>query len=229
MLSRIAAIGAILCAPLSACTATIAGTANPGPPVPLATAEALPSFLLSASDVGAVMSSGDIAVVRDVGKFWNDAARLDNVDCLAVAGSAQERVYAGSGATATHSQVLREPPTSPNWSHYAVQAVVLFPTSQAALAFYEKSRRSWGGCSERELSYPQPIGEAQRWSVGSISSDHDVLAVSRIEQAPDRWSCQRALTVHSNVAIDVEACSLEGAPTAATAIARQIATRLPAA
>lgn len=229
MLSRFAAIGALLCAPLSACTATVAGTASPGPPVPPATTETLPSFLLSASDVGAVMSSDDIAVVRDVDAFWNDAARLDNVDCLAIAGTAQQAVYADSDATATHSQVLREPPTSPAWSHYAVQAVVLFPTSQAAAAFFETSRSSWAGCSDRELRYPQPIGEAQRWSVGSISTDHDVLAVSRTEQAPDRWSCQRALTVRSNVAIDVEACSLEGPMAGATAIARQITNRLPAA
>lgn len=222
-------IGALLCAPLSACTATVAGTAHPGPPMPLSTAETLPSLLLSAPDVGAVMSSSDIAVVRDVDKFWNDAVRLGNTDCVAVAGTAQQAVYADSGATAVHSQVLREPPTSPTWSHYAVQAVAVFPTSQAASTFYETSRRNWAGCADRQLNYPQPIGPAQLWSVGPISTDHDVLAVSRIEQAPDRWSCQRALTVHSNVAIDIEACSVEGAPTAATAIARQIASRLPAA
>lgn len=229
MLSRAAAIAALLCAPLSACTATIAGTASPGPSAPLSTSEALPSLLLSASDVGSVMSSGDIAVVRDVDRFWNDAARLDNAGCLAIAGAAQQAVYADSGATAVHSQILREPPTSPSWSHYAVQAVALFPTSQAASAFYETSRRSWAGCSDRQLTYPQPIGPPQLWSVGSISTDHDVLAVSRIEQNPDRWSCQRALTVHSNVAIDIEACSIDGPPTSAAAIARQIAGRLPAA
>jgi len=229
MLSRVAAIAAVLCAPLSACTATVAGTASPTPPAPLATSETLPSLLLSASDIGSVMSSGDIAVVRDADTFWNDAARLDNADCLAIAGTAQRAVYADSGATAVHSQVLREPPTSPSWSHYAVQAVVLFPTSQAASAFYETSRHSWAGCADRQLNYPQPIGPAQLWSIGPTSTDHDVLAVSRNEQTPDRWLCQRALTVHSNVAIDIEACSVEGPPTAAAAIARQIAGRLPAA
>lgn len=229
MLSRVAAIAALLCVPLSACTATVAGTASPTPPAPLTTSETLPALLLSASDVGSMMSSGDIAVVRDVDKFWNDAARLDNANCLAIAGTAQQAVYADSGATAVHSQILREPPTSPSWSHYAVQAVVLFPSNSAASAFYEASRRSWAGCSDRQLNYPQPIGPAQLWSVGPTSTDHDILAVSRIEQTPDRWSCQRALTVHSNVAIDIEACSIAGTPTAATAIARQIAGRLPAA
>lgn len=65
--------------------------------------------------------------------------------------------------------------------------------------------------------------------MGQISTDHDVLAVSREEQSPERWACQRALTVHGNVAVDVEACSADGPTSAAAAIARQIADRMPAA
>jgi hypothetical protein len=37
------------------------------------------------------------------------------------------------------------------------------------------------------------------------------------------------LTVHSNIAVDVEACSLNGPTAAASAIAGQIAGRLPTA
>ncbi len=170
-----------------------------------------------------------MAVIRDVDKIWNDSARLDDVNCLAIAGAGQQAVYATTGWTATHSQVLREPPTSSSWSHYAVQSVALFPTSQAATDFYETSRINWAKCSNRELRYPQPLGPEQVWLVGQISTEHDVLAVSRIEQAPERWACQRALTVRSNVAVDVEACSLDGAPTAAAAIASQITNRMPAA
>ena len=67
------------------------------------------------------------------------------------------------------------------------------------------------------------MGPEQVWSVGQTSTDHDVLAVSRVQQSPERWACQRALTVHSNVAVDVEACSLDGPTSAAAAIAGQIA------
>lgn len=226
---RLPAIAALLCLALSGCTATTSGTAMSADRAPLATADALPALLLPAGDVGAALSSDDVVVTADVTKAWNDSARLDDVNCLAIAGAAQQSVYATSGSTAVHGQVLRDPPTAPAWSHFAVQAVVLFPTARAAADFFTTSQAQWSGCSDRELTYPAPIGPAQVWSVGRPSTDRDVLAVSRVQMTPEKWSCQRALTVHSNVAVDVEACSLDGPTSAASAIAGQIAQRLPAA
>ena len=197
--------------------------------VPLTSPDALPTLLLSAPDVGAALSSDDVVVTTDVSKAWNDSAHFADVNCLAIAGAAQQGVYASSGSTAVHGQVLRDPPTAPQWSHYAVQAVVSFPTTQAAEDFFAASQRGWAACSNRELNYAQPIGPPQVWSVGQTSTDKDVLAVSRVQQSPLRWDCQRALTVHSNVAVDVEACSMDGPTVAASAIAGQIAGRLPSA
>lgn len=227
--SRLPALAALLCLAVSGCAATTAGTAMPAERAPLTTAEALPALLLAAGDVGSALASDDLVVTSDVTEAWNDSARLSDVNCLAIAGAAQQSVYAESGSTAVHGQVLREPPTAPEWSHYAVQAVVLFPSAQAAADFFATSQRQWAGCSNRELTYPQPLGPEQVWSVGQTGTEDDVLAVSRTQQSPERWSCQRALTVHSNVAVDVEACRLDGPTSAASAIAGQIAGRLPAA
>ncbi|MCI4675443.1 sensor domain-containing protein [Candidatus Mycolicibacterium alkanivorans] len=229
MTCRLPTLAALLCMAVSGCAATTAGTAMPAERVLLTTADALPTLLLSASDVGTALASDDVVVTSDVTKAWNDSGRLADVNCLAVAGAAQQSVYADSGSTAVHGQVVRDPPTAPAWSHYAVQAVVLFPTAQAAAEFFTTSQQRWAGCSNRELTYPQPLGPEQVWSVGQTSTDRDVLAVSRVQENPEKWSCQRALTVHSNVAVDVEACSLDGPTSAAAAIAGQIAGRLPAA
>ena len=238
MTSRVAAIAALLCVALSGCATTTAGTATPAAETPLTTPESLPSLLLSATDVGAVMSSADMVVTRDVTapwndlarSSWNDSARLqDAADCTAIAGAAQRDVYAGSGWTALRGQVVREPPAGPSWSHFAVQAVVLFPSAQAAAAFFAGSRDRWAGCSDRELTYAQQLAPDQVWSVGPVSTDRDVLAVSRVQRSPETWSCQRALTVHANVAVDVEACSLDEPASAAADIARAIADRLPSA
>lgn len=231
MTFRLPALAAMLCLAVSGCTATTAGNAMSAVVAvqPLATADTLPTLLLPAGDVGAALSSDDVVVTSDVTKAWNDSARLSNVNCLAIAGAAQQSVYAESGSTAVHGQVLRDPPTTPAWSHYAVQAVVLFPTAQAAADFFTASEQQWAGCANRRLNYPQPLGPEQVWLVGRTSTEHDVLAVSRVQESPERWACQRALTVHSNVAVDVEACSLEGPTSAASVIAGQIAGRLPAA
>lgn len=227
--SRLPALAALACVAISGCATTTSGAAMPAPRAPLTTPEALPGLLLAAPDVGAAMSGDDVVVTREVTKPWNDSMFFADRNCLAVGGAAQQDVYADTGWTAVHGQVLREPPTATAWSHYAVQAVVLFPTARAATDFFEASQQNWAGCSNRQLTYPQPIGPEQVWSVGQISTDHDVLAVSREEQSPERWACQRALTVHGNVAVDVEACSADGPTSAAAAIARRIADRMPAA
>jgi hypothetical protein len=222
-----------LCLPAAGCATTTAGSAMPAAQVPPTTAETLPTLLLSAADVASALSGGNLTVTRDVTTPWNDSAHFaadaGGPGCLAVAGAAQQGAYSDSGWTALHGQVLREPPTAPAWSHYAVQAVVLFPTAQSAADFYAKSRDNWAGCSNRELAYAQQLAPDQLWSVGPTSTDDGVLAVSREQRSPQQWFCQRALTVHGNGGVDVEACSLDGTTSAAATIAHQIADRLPSA
>lgn len=229
MTTRIPALAALLCLPglMSGCASTVAGSATPVADAPAASAETLPSLLLHAGEVGAALSGADMVVTRDVTAPWDDSQHFaEGVGCLAVGGAAQRGVYADSGWTAMHGQVLRETPTAPSWKHFATQAVVLFPSAQAAQSFFAKSRDSWNSCANRDLTYaPQPAAE-QRWAIGPVRMDAGVLAVSRQQDAPQRWSCQRALTVHGHVAVDVEACALDGPTTAAATIARAIADRI---
>lgn len=228
MMYRAPVIAALLTLTVSGCAATTAGSAVPAAQSVPASAETLPDLLLPAADVSAVMGSPDMVVTRDVSALWDDSAPLSDrtPGCLAVAGAAQRGPYAGSGFTAAHAQVLREPPTSPAWSHFATQAVVLFPDAGKAADFFARSREGWAGCSNRDLAYRQQLAPVQLWSVGPVTTDRDALAVARIQRSPEQWSCQRALTVHANVAVDVEACSLSGPTSAAASIARQIAARI---
>ena len=112
------------------------------------------------------MSGDDVVVTREVTKPWNDSMFFADRNCLAVGGAAQQDVYADTGWTAVHGQVLREPPTATAWSHYAVQAVVLFPTARAAIDFFEASQQNWAGCSNRQLTYPSPSApnRSGRWA-----------------------------------------------------------------
>ena len=195
------------------------------------TVETLPALLLSATDVGAAVNAGEMVVTREVSAPWNDAMhfqRPGESGCLAIAGAAQKSVYNDSGWTALRGQVLREPPSAAQWSHFATQAVVLFPTATAAQEFFTRSQTGWQSCADRELTYTQPPVPDQLWTVGPVSADRGLLTVSRTQSSPELWSCQRALTVRSNVAVDVEACSLDGPTTAAAAIADAIGARLPA-
>lgn len=231
MIFRLPVITAAAAMALSGCSATTTGTAQPAAPPPLAGEESLATMLLPAEEVGAALGSDQLAVSREVGAPWDDSAYFagDDPGCLSIAGAAQQAVYAGSGWTSLRGQVLREPPTAATWSRFAVQAVVLFPTAAAAADFYTRSTRSWTGCANRELSYTQQPAPDQRWSVGPVSTESDVLAVARVQRSPEQWFCQRALRVRSNVAVDVEACSADGPTSAAASMARAIGDRLPAA
>lgn len=222
---------ALGCLSLAGCAATVAGTATPSRPGPLTTDQSLPAVLLSAGDVETAMGSDAMVVTAEVDRPWDDSAHLagQSAGCPAVAGAAQRASYDGSGWTSLRAQVLREPPAAPDWSHFATQAVVLFPTAAAAADFYTRSIGGWTDCDERELSYAQQPAPEQVWSVGPAVSERDMLTVSRTQRSPQQWSCQRALTVRANVAVDVEACALDGPTDAAAVIARGIGDRLPAA
>jgi hypothetical protein len=228
MNNRVPVIAAVLALTVSGCATTTAGTATrAAPPLP-ATAETLPELLLPAAAVSAAMGGPDLVVTSDASAPWDDSAPLTDrtPGCLAVAGAAQRGTYAGAGFTAVHGQVLREPPTAQAWSHFASQAVVLFPSDRKAADFFSRSRENWGACSNRELAYRQQLAPVQLWSVGPADVDRDVLTVARTQRSPETWSCQRALTVHGTVAIDVEACSLSGAVDSAASIAREISARM---
>ena len=232
MTRRLSAMTAALCLGLavSGCAATTDGVAMPAPPIPPTTPLTLPALLLSAPDVATALGAGEVVVAGEVGAPWNDAAHFQGggeSGCLAIAGAAQKAVYADVGWTAMHGQVLREPPTAPSWSHFATQAVVLFRDAAAASGFLRAQLQSWGGCSNREMHYTQSLAPDQVWTVGPTNTDRDLLTVSRVQRSPQHWFCQRALTVHGNVGVDVEACSLGGPTSAAATIAGLIGDRLP--
>jgi hypothetical protein len=232
MTERLPAMLVALCLAVSGCASTTAGTAMPSPPLPPPTAETLPALLLSAPDAATALGAGELAVTGETNTPWNDATHFQGpgeAGCLAVAGAAQKSVYANAGWTALHGQVLREPPSARTWSHFATQAVVLFRDVGTASSFLGAQRQSWAGCSNRELRYAQPLAPDQVWAVGPTKTDRDLLTVSREQRGPQHWFCQRALTVHGNVGVDVEACSLDRPTSAAAAIAGRIGDRLPTA
>lgn len=232
MTHRLPVLAAALCLAVSGCASTTSGAAMPSSPIPPTTARTLPALLLPASEVTDAVGGVELVVSSEVNAPWNDAAHFQGPGqsgCLAVAGAAQKGVYANAGWTALYGQVLREPPTARQWSHFVTQAVVLFRDAATASGFLSAQRQSWNGCADRELRYAQALAPDQVWVVGPTQADRDLLTVSRVQNSPQHWFCQRALTVHANVGVDVEGCSLGGPTSAAAAIAGRIGDRLPSA
>lgn len=179
----------------------------------------LESFLLTPAQVNPLMGAKGITLIRKHDAMSDDSARMRPAECLAVDGSAQAQVYANSGFTAVRDYELND---GDNFTHYAEQAVVLFPTVKQAHIFFVSSALRWPACHH----YVHTQSGTQ-WDVGEISDDNDVLsAIATQEEAKaGGWACGRALAVKNNVVVDVNTCSPNPAGSAVD-IANQIVAKI---
>ena len=181
---------------------------------------ALKGFLLSPEQINTAMGATDMTVTESRVAMSDHSATMKPKECLAIDGSAQAQVYAGSNFMAERDQTLQE---GHNFAHFAEQAVVLFPSAKQADAFLTASAQQWPACHQ----YTQ-IQSKTQWTVGAISNTNGRLSTTATQQnanAPG-WGCGRALAARNNVVIDVTTCSANPADSAVT-IANQIAAKVP--
>ena len=180
----------------------------------------LPALLLSPDQVNIAMGATEMTVTKTHTSMSDDSATMAPKECLAVDGSAQAQVYAGSGYTAERDQTLQE---GDNFAHYVEQAVVLFPSAKQAGAFFTASAQQWPAC--RQYTHTQTNS---LWAVGPISNTNGTLSTTATQlnaKAPG-WGCGRALAIRNNVIIDVNTCSANPTDSAVN-IANQIAAKVP--
>jgi hypothetical protein len=199
-------------------TSTTRSTAT-SPTAPPLVDTALPALLLSPDEVNAAMAATGMTITRTHFEMSDDSATMQPRECLAIDGSAQTQVYAGSGYTAERDQTLQE---GDNFTHYVEQAVILFPTAKQAGAFFIASTQQWPAC--HQYTHTQ---SGSQWAAGPISNTNGTLSTIATQQnanAPG-WACGRALTTRNNVVIDINTCSANPADSAIN-IANQIAAKV---
>jgi len=182
----------------------------------------LESFLLTPAQINPLMGATGMAVIRKHDAMSDDSATMKPIECLAIDGSAQAPVYADSGFTAERDQALND---GNNFTHYAEQAVVLFPTTKQAHVFFISSGLRWPAC--HQYTHTQSRTE---WTVAPISDANDALSTISTQQEAKNggWGCGRALAVKNNVIVDVNTCSADPASSAvdiANQIVAKVATR----
>jgi len=190
---------------------------------PLVAVAALDRSLLSTAEINAVMAATGMTVHTSRQDMWDDSPNVADMNCVAVDGPAEDKIYAGRGWTAMRAQVLQEPGDA--WAHYVLQSVVAFPSVADAAAFFTASAKSWRACSNRRFTYTRP-GPDKVWTTAQVSNTNGTLAISLAMDGLRHWTCQHALTVANNAAIDVQACGYHPADSTAVAIADQIAAKL---
>jgi PknH-like extracellular domain len=193
------------------------------PPLPVSTLDGL---LLNVEQINTALGATTMKTWFDARKMWDWSAHVDDRNCLGVDGPAQDKVYANTGWTGMRGQRLDDSTDgSKRRNHYAIQAVVAFPSARDAAAFYKSSTQRWPVCSNRRFSDRNPGAPDTVWTVAEVTNEDGTLSTTETQEGGNGWTCQRALTIRNNVAIDIVACST--APgSAAKDIAIQIAAKV---
>jgi PknH-like extracellular domain len=214
------------------CTTVVDGTAVAGdksgplaqPPVAVS---ALDGLLLEPAQVNSALGATAMKVWYEAKGMWDWSPSVADINCLAIDGPAQDRVYANTGWTGIRGKRLDDSPDdTKKRTHYAIEAVVAYPSAHDAAAFYDSSKQNWSACSKRRYTDVTPGKPDTIWTVADISNDNGTLSTSQVQEGGDGWSCQRALTVRNNVAIDIVGCSYSFSGTPVIDMATQIAAKV---
>jgi hypothetical protein len=182
---------------------------------------------LDVSQINSELGATAMKVWYNAKAMWDWSKNVSDQNCLAIDGAAQDKVYAGTGWTAMRGQRLDDSvDDSKKRKHYAIQAVVAFPSAHDASAFFDSATHSWNSCSKRRFSDVAPGQPDTVWTVAEISNNSGTLSTSQVQEGGDGWTCQRALTVRNNIAIDIVTCAYGQSGSVAVDIATQIAAKV---
>jgi hypothetical protein len=218
--------------PASSKATTTTTTTATRPPV---AQPALDSLLLTADEVNAAMGVTGLTLLAPNGTMQDEYDKKWPPECYFASSSAENPAYAGSGFTAVRLQVAAttSPPTDQSaLPPSATTGLVLFPSGNEASAFFTTSSQRWAACADRQFTVPpdSPNDPEQRFQTTPLTNANGVLSLTLTGTASgaginSTMTCQRALTVRNNVAIDISTCGKDPGTTAVT-IANQIAGKV---
>jgi len=205
----------------SSSTTTTNTTTMTTPPPPVAPA-ALAGLLLTPADVDGLLGLTGSKSREQYDKLVDDNAKQQwpagwkfPDECLYALNPGEVFAYAGSGYTAVagDDDVASLPADANEADPGVTQMVVSFPSAKEANDFYTASAQKWSACNNRQFTTPAgPNNPEAMWKVGSATNANGTLTntISVTMNLGNAMllttSCQRALTVRNNVAIDVSGC-----------------------
>ncbi len=186
----------------------------------------LPGLLLDAAAINSMMDATDMEVVEDWSRMFG--YNTPGGDCAGAWSAVWQPAYSGSGWMGVRGRSVRKPTTP--WNRVVYEAVVAFPLPADAADFYAKQVASWKTCDgrhvdERDLDTNDGSGDTH-YSLDHADDTAGMLTMSALDDEDPSLSCQHALTVRNNVAVDIRACG-PGVRTQAGAVASAIAAKVP--
>jgi eukaryotic-like serine/threonine-protein kinase len=209
-----------------AATPSVNGTSTAGAPTGPLNSTALSGLLLPPEQIAGIVGAAALVQESFADSVIDDSAKLLQKDCIGVMAPAQHLVYADTGWTGVRSQALRNAGDGPR-IYAVIQAVISFPTADAAKKLLVEQQSQWASCSGRTLSLAFPTPPTpQLWIVGTPADMDGTMTMTQTLKDGGGMQCQRALAVRDNVAIDVSACRYDIAEQALD-IVHGIAAKIP--
>lgn len=193
---------------LSGCVSTVSGTAlraqNAGPiDVPPLDESKLDDVLLSIGELNGIVGSTQMKITVELEEMSDHSAEVSDPDCLGAIYGAEEPVYAGSGWTAMRDQVAREPDEDND--HWVEQTAVLYPSAEDAQQFFDDSKATWEDCAGSAISVDD-ADASYLWEIDDLAAEDTLITQLTTQEDADGWACQHALSVVSNLTVEVWAC-----------------------
>jgi PknH-like extracellular domain len=203
---------------LSGCVATVSGTAvRDGHAVPTDVPPldeaALKRVLLPIDEVNGIMGTKNLEVTSEIDDMTDSSSKVSDPDCLGAMFGAEEKVYDGSGWTAVHDWVAREP--EEDNEHWVEQTAVLYPDAAHANKFFQKSKSTWQKCAGTSLAVDDS-NSSSLWEISDLTAQDGLLTQVATQEDVDGWGCQHALSVVSNMTVETWACAYRPGDEAAT-------------
>ncbi|GAA2401312.1 hypothetical protein GCM10009856_07090 [Mycolicibacterium llatzerense] len=140
--------------------------------------------------------------------------------CSSAAVPGMSNAYSATGFTGFIDQVVNDSAGK----HKFIQALVTFPTADAAKEFVARQASQWKDCSNTNLTITI-AGNSDHANTGASSTTDGVTTIVLTPPAAGSRQCERALTASSNVVVDVRACAVN-VGTTASSIARDIGQKI---
>ncbi len=191
---------------LSGCASTVQGTAiraqGADPQnVPRLDEAELDDILLTIDELNAIVGATQMTLAGELDEMTDHSADVSDPDCLGAVFGAEEPVYTGTGWTAVRDQVAREP--SDDNDHWVEQTAVLYPAAANAQGFFSGSASIWQDCANDAIA----VGEGDYlWELEDVEIGDTMITQMTSQEGANGWGCQHALSLVSNLTVEVWTC-----------------------
>jgi hypothetical protein len=216
-----AAAALVVLAALTACS-TPAKNESSAPPRVLAPND-LDGLLLNANDVNTIMGTTGLSPGQISSELPDNHSVMTNLNCLGIWQVGEKAVYGDSGLTGARVQMMRQPDND-TWEYRVAQAAATYPTPEAAKAFFDQSTDRWSRCTNHTVNLTINDQPTLRYRFGDLTKSSNELSMTLTRNETEK-SCQHALSLASNVIVDVQACGPKSADQAVT-IAHKMTDRI---